>query len=133
MKVKRLVEKIRSERAIDYATPATEDGCTIYNWSCDSERYVVDFADDFTTEGWKQFDTDQDAHYFGVWINPQTFQVLTYAEGDWTVTDCHNRDRYRREIERLIEFHGAGRIATVIDADGTVTVYSQDRSEFLNS
>lgn len=95
-----------------------------------SERYVVDFAEDFAELGWQQFDTDQDASYFGVWVNPKTYQVMTYAEGDWSLDECGSPGHYNREIRAMIDFYGEGCIAKAIDADG-VTVYRQDRQQFF--
>ena len=57
-----------------------------------SERYVVDFADNRTQEGWMQFDTNQDAPYYGVWVNPAKLQTLSYAEGDWSLVTCENKN-----------------------------------------
>jgi len=110
---------------------SSHDGCRLFDRFSRGERYEIDFADDFTAEGWKQFDTDQDAHYFGVWVNPRFLLTLTYAEGDWTLVECVNRDAYRGEIERAIEFYGEGRMATVISDDGSVTVCRQDRQQFF--
>ena len=97
-------------------------------WS--AERYAVDFADDFTSEGWEQFDTDQDAAYFGVWVNRTKRLVLTYAEGDWYIVDCANDERYNAEIKSLIEFYSEGYEFKTIDRDGTPTTYCQDREKF---
>ena len=131
--MKRLVQKLQGERVVDYDTAASLAGCDVRTWFFDCERYDVDFADDFHSEGWAQFDTDQDAAYFGVWVNSRAFQVLTYAEGDWTLTECHDRTRYRGEVQRLIEFYRPGVIATAIDATtGEVTAYRQNRDEFLS-
>ena len=96
-----------------------------------SERYVIDFADDFTSDGWKQFDTDQDAHYFGVWVNPTRRLTLTYAEGDWTLVECPTAYHYNSEIRDAIRFYGEGFIAKAFDADGSMTTYCQNRDEFL--
>ena len=107
-------------------------GNTIHRANADSERYAVDFAPDFTSEGWEQFDTDQDAHYFGVWVNPAKRLTLCYAEGDWMLVGCETDADYNREIAGLIEFHGEGRIALVIDGEtGDATEYRQDRAQFL--
>jgi hypothetical protein len=96
-----------------------------------SERYAVDFADDFTSEGWEQFDTDQDAHYFGVWVNKTKFLTLTYAEGDWTLVECPDAAHYNAEIEDAITFYGEGFIAKAYDMDGTKTIFRQEREKFL--
>ena len=96
----------------------------------DHERYHVDFADDFKEEGWEQFDTDQDAHYFGVWVNKSKLMTLTYAEGDWTLRVCKDKDTYNKEIEDCIKFYDEGSICTTIGDEG-VTVYTQNRQQFL--
>lgn len=96
-----------------------------------SERYRIDFAEEFKAEGWEQFDTDQDAAYFGVWVNRSRLQTLTYAEGDWTLVTCPDWDHYAAEVGSAIEFYGEGFIAKVLDDRGTKTTYCQDRSRFL--
>ncbi len=114
-----------------YECPATCDGCDMYRAYMDSERYSIDFAEDFQTEGWEQFDTDQDAHYFGVWFNREQFLTLTYAEGDWSLIECHDAERYNHEVRRAIDFYGEGYIAKAMDDGGQWTTYKQNRSRFL--
>ena len=98
----------------------------------DTGRYMVDFATDFTAEGWKQYDTDQDAAFFGVWVNPSQRLTLCYAEGDWEVVSCPTVAAYNAELAIMGEFYGEGRIALVIDgATGAATEYRQDRAEFV--
>lgn len=107
-------------------------GNEIYRLFASTDRYCVDFADDFKSEGWLQFDTDQDAHYFGVWVNPSKFLTLTYAEGDWTLVVCPDAAHYNAEVADACQFYSEGRIARVIDVDAkTVTDYKQDRQEFF--
>lgn len=115
---------------ITWDTPAGKDGCSLIRGQLSRDRYCVDFADDFNREGWKQFDTDQDAAYFGVWVNPVKLLTLTYCEGDWTLVECPDVERYNREIQRMIDHYREGEIATVIDR-WRMTVYRQDRSSFL--
>ena len=110
-------------------TRTNERGNVIHDWFAPAERYLVDFAPDFSSEGWEQFDTDQDAHYFGVWVNPVKELVLTYAEGDWSLIVCKD---YYAEIRSMIEFYGEGMICKAIDTEtGTVTKCVQDRAKFL--
>ncbi len=108
-----------------------EHGNVVHRHHADSERYAIDFSDSFQPEGWLQFDTDQDAAYFGVWVHPGSRVILTYAEGDWTVCDCPTIENYHAEIRHMIEFYGEGFIARAIDTDGTQTTYRQDRGQFL--
>lgn len=99
-------EKIlRSADPIDYETKSTKDGCVVRRQFISTERYIMDCADDFSKEGWLQYDTDQDASYYGVWVNPTKFLTASYAEGDWYLVECFDRERYNREIERTNAFH----------------------------
>lgn len=117
------------------STRTNERGNTIYGIHHDSERYAVDFADDFSAEGWEQFDTDQDAHYFGCWVNRQTLQTLTYAEGDWSLVCCSDSAHYNAEVSNMIEFYGEGYIAktyTPTDSGNwRAEKFIQDRQQFL--
>ena len=94
-------------------------------------RYVIDFALDF--KGWTQYDTDQDAAYFGVWIHRTDLLVLTYAEGDWTLKVCETQLQFHKEIKSMNEFYGEGTECTVIDnAAQTITTFRQDRVELTD-
>jgi hypothetical protein len=117
-------------RAGDYSH-VNQRGNWLFRAFDSSERYKIDFADDFTSEGWLQFDTDQDASYFGVWVNPRHLCTLTYAEGDWTLVDCPDWEHYCAEVEDCIRFYGEGRVCAVIGGDGRQTDVRQDRSVFL--
>jgi len=131
VEIEKFIERLMSCDKIDYETQSTKDGCTVRRMFYSSDRYIVDYAEDFKSEGWLQFDTDQDASYFGFWVNPKKFMTLSYCEGDWTLVECHSRENYVEAIKRAIDFYGEGFVAKSIDMDGTVTVYRQNRSEFL--
>lgn len=93
-------------------------------------RYVFDFAEEFTSTGWIQFDTDQDAEYFGKWVNPTTMQTLCYAEGDWTLVECMTVEAYNTEVRECIEFFEPAPAFVVID-DHSVTRHYQDQNEYF--
>ena len=112
-------------------TPSETDGCLTYRMFLPSERYVIDFDPLFGVEGWQQFDTNQDAHYFGCWVNPRTRMVLTYAEGDWSLEVAPSDDLYLEAVGRLVSFYGEGFIAKTIDQHGNMVVHRQDRQKFL--
>ena len=80
-------------------------------------------------EGWKQFDTSQDAWYFGVWANLRTLQTFCYAEGDTTMTTVTTEDEMRAELKEMEEFYGSPPPAfRVIDFEkGTRTEYYDER------
>ncbi|KKL07566.1 hypothetical protein LCGC14_2584760, partial [marine sediment metagenome] len=46
------------------------------------DRYIFDFKICSPRDGWQQYDTSQDAWYFGVWIHPEGRVTITFAEGD---------------------------------------------------
>jgi hypothetical protein len=46
------------------------------------DRYYFDNIECSYKKGWAQLDTTQDAHYFGMWINPIKLRVMSYMEGD---------------------------------------------------
>lgn len=123
------------DRLFAEATPdanKNERGNQVYRISMGGDRYCVDFADDFFADGWQQFDTSQDASYFGVWVNPWRRLVLCYAEGDLTLTDCPDKDHYLAEIRSMIDFYEEGFIAYTFSADGGGrTYYRQNREEMF--
>lgn len=107
-------------------------GNVVHRLHFSSSRYPIDSADTFCAEGWEQFDTDQDAEYFGFWVNTRERLTLTYAEGDWHLVVCPTRETYLAEIQDAIRIYGEGYIAKVIDCATTeVTIFRQDRNRFL--
>lgn len=94
-----------------------------------SERYVIDFSG-LLQEGWQQYDTHQDATYFGVWVNRETRETLTYCEGDWSLVTCDTPEAFTAELASMAEFYGDPPPAFVtIDQDGTVTRYVDERPQ----
>ena len=130
MNTKRIVAWLQGCDPIGHETASTKAGCDVRTAWRDSERYEVDFADDYKAEGWQQFDTSQDAHYFGVWINPRLLMILTYCEGDWSLETAPDAQRYRESVQRLIDCYEPGRVCLCIGSEGSVEV-RQDRTEFL--
>lgn len=125
-----IVERLKTQPPRDAALYA-DRGETIYDEFLPATRYVVDFASDFGPEGWKQYDTDQDAEFYGTWVNAGQRLTLSYCEGDWTLCTYADAAAYRAAIVRMNEFHGEGSVCRTIDANGTYTVHRQDRAEFL--
>lgn len=88
------------------------------------ERYRFDFA--LLPQGWKQYDTYQDAWYFGVWVHTEKRLVLTFAEGDLTLVTCPTIDGLRAELASMAEFYGDPPPAFVsIGADGITNHYDE--------
>ena len=91
------------------ATERTEEK-TIYrsfvNGDGEASRYSYDGRDCAPEDGWKHFDTDQDAHYFGVWYHMDRRVTVTYAEGDETIVVCHTAEAWKTQLEEMAEFYG---------------------------
>lgn len=98
---------------------------TFVNGEGSMSRYVYDRLH------WEQYDTSQDAWYFGVWANKARLRILTYAEGDVTLVECPDAIAFNLEIESMNRFYGEGFVAKTIDLDGTLTTYRQDRNCFF--
>lgn len=96
------------------------------HWHAD--RYAFDFSR--YRKGWRQFDTDQDAWYYGFWTNRARLQTFSYCEGDVTLVTCPTPAHYNAEIMDACRFHAPSPAFIGIDPDtGTVTHYFEDRSE----
>lgn len=54
------------------------------------ERYTFDFNECTYAKGWAQIDTDQDASYFGQWVQPWQRKVCSYVEGDVRVIQAES-------------------------------------------
>src|SRR5215469_8107964 len=54
-------------------------------WMSDRYRYDDKLR---SSDGWAQLDTTQDASYYGTWINPITFELFNFCEGDLYHTKC---------------------------------------------
>lgn len=70
------------------------------------DRYAFDFGECSTAQGYAQFDTRLDAYYFGHWINPTTFRLVSYAEGDVSVTVCDDDAEFVAEVRAWVAHHG---------------------------
>jgi len=66
------------------------------------ERY---YYDEKLPAGWEQHDTWQDAPYFGVWVNKELRQILTFAEGDETLVSAPDDDAFAAEYEEMVNFY----------------------------
>jgi len=110
-----------------------ENGDTVEQWFWPSgqggERYYFDFLEGFFDGGWAQYDTDQDAWYFGVWVNIGRREILTYAEGDITLRACASVESLKEQLESMGKFYGDPPPAfTSIDTStGQVTHYIDER------
>ncbi len=92
------------------------------------DRLQFDFGPCSADNGWEQYDTDQDAWYFGVWVHIEKRMTVTYAEGDLSVVTCPTLGTFRVELEDMQRFYGdPPPWAKAFDLDGTETHYIQER------
>lgn len=70
-----------------------------------ADRYVYDFGLCSTKNGFAQFDTGQDASYYGTWANPHKLAIVCYCEGDVTATMCDNVAEFVSEMNKLKEWN----------------------------
>jgi hypothetical protein len=89
----------------DARTRLRPSGARLVEWNAhsDSGRYPWDSR--LLAAGWRQWDTDQDAWYFGVWVHKQLREVFTYAEGDCVHVLCSDAASFRAELSALLEAH----------------------------
>lgn len=105
--------KSMRERATDTWTNA--HGNLVWTlFLLDFQRYTFDFTYCTREEGWRQFDTDQDAWYFGIWVHDARHHIVTYAEGDLLVTECADHAHFVAELEHMHAFYGAAPPAALI-------------------
>jgi hypothetical protein len=74
-------------------------------FECMSDRYKYDFRECHFKDGWAQLDTKQDASYFGNWINPLTLKLMSYCEGDTTLTECEDEADFITQVRACIGWH----------------------------
>lgn len=70
----------------------------------DTDRYAFDFKLCQSKDGWAQVDTKQDASYYGNWANPLKLQLVSYAEGDITVTKCDTDAEFTAAVTEMCEW-----------------------------
>ncbi len=106
-------------------------GNTIHRSFHSTDRYRFDFQLCTKAKGWRQYDTNQDAWYFGVWVQPEKRKILSYAEGDISVVRCPTEESYHAELKSMAEFYGPPPPAfTVIDfPSGNITKIYDKRPE----
>ena len=76
-----------------------------FNGDCERSRYIYD-GKLKEKDGWKQWDTSQDAWYFGVWVNPKTLKIFTYAEGDETLEECESKEEFNAKMKEMVGYYG---------------------------
>ncbi len=103
------------------------------SFTINGDRYRFDFRDCTKENGWLQYDTSQDAWYFGVWVHPEKMEIVTYAEGDITRVKCDTKKSFKAEIKSMNEFYGEAPASMIaISMDGKVTEYHDTEAHLLS-
>jgi hypothetical protein len=79
----------------------TSCGCSGMN----IDRYTFDFEVCTSAKGWAQLDTRQDASYYGNWVNPTTFETMSYCEGDIIYTQYENEAEFIAGLTETLNWH----------------------------
>ena len=90
------------------------------------DRYSLDFRTCTRERGWTQYDTDQDASYFGIWVHKENHEVVTFAEGDLTYFKARDADAFAAEIESMNAFHKPAPAFTTIGEGGVTHHYDEE-------
>lgn len=67
------------------------------------ERYFWDFGHCSHRLGWAQLDTDADAPYLGAWAKPSVLTIVSFCEGDLTITRCETVAEFVAELRSFEE------------------------------
>jgi hypothetical protein len=70
-----------------------------------ADRYRYDWDKCTAKDGWAQLDTDQDASYYGNWVNPITLQLFSYTEGDTCRITCETKEEFKKEVFKALLWH----------------------------
>lgn len=68
-------------------------------------RYKYDTDLCPASKGWAQVDTRQDASYYGTWVNPLTFEMMNYCEGDVAHTKCTDEADFIKALQECIDWN----------------------------
>jgi len=101
----------------------------LVEWSFDPylERYTFDFK---LGKGWIQYDTKQDASYFGIWVNPEKRKIITFAEGEIETITCPTEKGYHAELKNMSDAYGSPPPAfRIISQGGQLTELYDKRPE----
>lgn len=73
-----------------------------------TDRYHFDFGECSYERGFCQVDTEQDASYYGNWVNLTERKFVSYAEGDITRLEFENDDEMASYLRTFSENQNLG-------------------------
>lgn len=119
LKLLRRVKKAHKTGRIPLELTVT--GCRIDRGSHQADRYYYDRT--LLVQGWQQYDTKEDAWYFGIWIHIEKRETFTYAEGDISHVIAPNLEAFRSELARLYQYHPQAPAFISIDPEACVVTH----------
>jgi len=72
---------------------------------CNSDRYIFDYDICSFKKGFAQIDTNEDASYFGNWVNFKSLELITYCEGDLTINKCENEEEFKNQLLKVVSWY----------------------------
>ncbi len=72
-----------------------------YYFCADPDRCRYSMDNVHASLGFYQWDTNQDAIYFGTWVDPAGLHILTYCEGDISLVTCHTVQDYKAYLAKM--------------------------------
>lgn len=70
-------------------------------------------------DGWVRYGTGEDAWYFGVFVNAQKRETMTFAEGDVSHVICDSHDQFMHELKEMANFYSCKRKPAAVGYDAT--------------
>lgn len=83
------------------------------------------------SEGWQPYATNQDAWYFGYWVNPVKREILSYTEGDVEHLVCDTAEQFSDELADLAKVYGERRVPCMAAYGPDGVSYGFDSLTFL--
>lgn len=103
-------------------------GCQIDRGSHQADRYYYDRT--LLAQSWQQYDTEEGAWYYGIWIHTEKLETFIYAEGDTSHVIAPNVEAFRAELARLYQYHPQAPAFISIDPEaGVVTHHFETKPE----
>ena len=68
----------------------------VNRWFEDTDRHEFDFGG---CRGWQQWDNEQDAWYYGNWLNIDELKSMSYVEGDVTEIKFNDIKEFSKHVK----------------------------------
>jgi len=107
-----------------------ERGAKVQRFFVGGDRYHFDFEVCTAATGWAQYDTEQDASYFGVWVHRGRREIVTFCEGDLTRVICPTQAVFEAELAAMAEYYGPPPPAWIVLGDNTRTDVYDESARF---